>query len=140
MPTPSGKSSKSQSPETRRDNLIFLLEETFTGAGGLVGIGTFVGIILNVKIPGLNWIGWSGCLLFIASAVLFSMFLVAGILLGWWVWLRLFTKRLALTHEEVFMLANYPFHAPVFSGLALRVAGISKAEEKQLYDALRNRN
>src|SRR4051812_37842009 len=107
MPTPSSKSPKSQSPSMRRDFLVFQLEETFCGVGALIGLvgPAFLGkYLVDVYLPsfGAYWYGWTGCLLLIASALFLAVCSGAGLVLGWWLWLCLFAKRLAVTKEEIY--------------------------------------
>jgi hypothetical protein len=144
MPTPPNKTSKPTSGETKRDNLVLMVEEACTGCGFLVGLlvfGALVRILGDTYLRGFGplWIGWTGCLLLIATALPCAVFAGAGLVIGWWVWLRLFAKRMAVTKQEAYLLATGPFPVPVLSRLCLRIAGISKAEEKQLYKARRDR-
>jgi hypothetical protein len=137
LPTEQNESSPS------RNNLIVATESLFTGGGFVIGVLAFL-VMLRIGerilgYPQLSFIGWTGCLQIIPFVLGFTICISAGLLLGWWLWLRLVAKRFALTKQEVYLLAAGPFRVPIVSRLALRMAGITKVEEEQLRNARKKR-
>jgi hypothetical protein len=98
------------------------------------GVATRLLADQHIHLPGT---ALAGCLLALAVLVPCAICVLAGVVLGWWAWIRLFAKRLALTKEEAYFLAVGPFPIPVVSRLCLRIAGVSKADEEQLLSARR---
>jgi hypothetical protein len=124
-----------------RNNLVVATESLFTGGGFVVGVLAFL-VILRIgekilRYPQLSFIGWIGCLQIIPFVLGFTICISAGLLLGWWLWLRLLGKRLAVTKQEAYLLVAGPFRVPIISRLALRMAGISRVDEEQFRNALK---
>ncbi len=145
MLTPQDEAPQSQPNDTKRDNLILATESLFTGGGFVIGVfASLVMFRVGERIlgnPHLSFIGWTGCLQIIPIVLGFIICISAGILLGWWLWLRLFAKRLAVTKQEAYWLITGPsFHVPILTRLALRMMDISKAEEKQFRNARKKRH
>jgi hypothetical protein len=145
MPTSSEENS-SAAPfgSEGRANRILISESFFVGLGFLTVVFAFVELLrylgdTHLRWLGPYWFGGTGCLLYIASVLVFTVIASAGMALGWWLWLLVLAKRLAVTNMELYLICTRPFRMPLLSRLFLRIAGISKAEEKELRQALRER-
>ncbi len=143
MPTQHNDSSQHPSDKPHRNNLILATESLFTGGGFVIGaLASLVMFKMGERIlgyPQLSFIGWTGCLQIIPFVLGFTICICAGLLLGWWLWLRLLAKRLAVTKQEAYLLVAGPFRVPIVSRMALRMEGISKVEDEQLRSARKKR-
>ncbi|MFL5734267.1 MAG: hypothetical protein ACJ78Q_13860 [Chloroflexia bacterium] len=144
MPAPDNESPQFPRFDKKRDNLILATESVFILIGILLGI--FGSLVLFRAVerllgnPHLSFLGWMGCLQITPLVVGFWICFFAGLLLGWWLWHRIFANRFALTKQEAYWLVVGPgFRIPVVTRLALRIAGISKADENEIRGAPKER-
>src|SRR3954447_21437698 len=133
MPTPPHEPSQSPTGDTNRDFLLLWTETLFTFAG--YGLGTFSAIFIfktaEKALGNPNLSGWFGCLDIWPIALGFMLWGYLCMLLGWWLWLRLFVRRLVVSKRELYLLATGPANFRLVARLPLRIAGVSKAEEEQ---------